>query len=374
MTEQRIPVSIVTGFLGSGKTTLISALLKQPGMEGTAVVVNEFGAVGIDDAIFAETLDRKDVLLLANGCLCCTAGDDLALTLFDLTRRTDHRPTRIVVETTGMADPVPLLQKLMGDPRIKFGTRLDSVVTTVDAVNGLRNLDDQQVALHQAAVADRRIITKSDLVDDDTVDALSARLRALNAGADIAVVSHGAIEADRLFGASLVDPRTGRADLARWLNADGHRVGHDHDHLGHDHDHDHHHDLGKDRAHPSSARIHFSGEPAHGDAIGTWLIEEERPVDWDLLSPRLGEIVARYGNSLLRLKGVLHTTGDPRPLVIHGVQRLFHAPVRIENWAGAPKTSIVAIGSEDAEPSIRRIAEALAASVAAPADDTLLSA
>jgi G3E family GTPase len=275
--------------------------------------------------------------------------------LFDLTRRAEARPTRIVVETTGMADPVPLLQKLMGDPRIKLGTRLDAVVTTIDAVNGLRNLDDQQVALHQAAVADRRVITKSELVSSEAVAALSARLRALNAGAEIAVVSHGAVEADRLFGASLVDPHTGRADLERWLNADGHRVGHEHDD---DHDHDH-------------AHIHFSGEPAHGDAIGTWLVEEERPVDWDLLSPRLGEIVSRYGNALLRLKGVLWTSGDPRPLVIHGVQRLFHAPVRIERWSGAPKTSIVAIGSDGAEPAIRLIADALAASIAAPAVETL---
>src|SRR5262245_61271742 len=158
---ERIPVSIVTGFLGSGKTTLIAALLRQPAMSGTAVIVNELGAVGLDDAIFAETLDRRDIGLLANGCICCTPGDDLALMLLRLTRLTENRPRRIVIETTGLADPVPLLHKLMGHPRLRNAIRLDAVVSTVDAVNGLRNLDDQPVALNQAAIADRRIITKS---------------------------------------------------------------------------------------------------------------------------------------------------------------------------------------------------------------------
>jgi G3E family GTPase len=349
VTPDRIPISIVTGFLGSGKTTLISALLRQPRMHGTAIVVNELGAVGIDDAIFAENLNPKDVMLLSNGCLCCSAGDDLALTLLQLTRRTSERPNRILVETSGMADPVPLLQKLMGDPRIRNATRLDSVVATVDAVNGLRNLDEHDVALHQSAVADRRIITKADLVDGESVAALADRLRSLNAGAEIAVASHGAISADRLFGASLVDPGTGRADVDRWLNPRGHRVGrlHDHGHDGHGH-------------------IHFSGAPGHGDGIGTWLIEEEARVDWDILSPRLGEIVRVHGGVMLRLKGVIWTTDDARPLVIHGVQKLFHAPVRIERWTGTPKTSIVAIGDKGAEIAVRLIAEALAASVLAP--------
>jgi G3E family GTPase len=345
MSADRVPVSIVTGFLGSGKTTLIAALLKQPSMAGTAVVVNEFGAVGIDDAIFAETLDGRDLVLLANGCLCCTAGDDLAQTLFALTRRTEHRPSRIVVETTGVADPVPLLQKLMGDPRFRHATRLDALVATVDAVNGLANLDSQAVAARQGALADRRIVTKADIADPDAVAALTARLKALNPGAPVRVVSHGAIAAEELFGAGLIDAKTGRADLERWLNLDAL-----HDHA----DHDHHHD--RDRA-----------TPAHGTDVRTWLVEEEAPVDWPTLETTLGDVIRRYGDTLLRVKGVIRTTEDAKPLVIHGVQKLFHSPVRIARWPGVPKTSIVAIGGSDAEPAVRRIAAALAASVRAPA-------
>ena len=145
---ERVPVSIVTGFLGSGKTTLISSLLKQPDMAGTAVIVNEFGAVGIDDAIIAEVADGRDVRLLANGCLCCTAGDDLTATLLELTvgRAGGEKPRRILIETTGLADPVPLLHRLMGDPRLRPSIRLDAIVATVDAVNGNANLDSQPVA------------------------------------------------------------------------------------------------------------------------------------------------------------------------------------------------------------------------------------
>jgi G3E family GTPase len=336
---ERIPLSIVTGFLGSGKTTLIAALLKQPAMAGTAVVVNEFGAVGIDDAIFAETLEARDVLLLANGCLCCTAGDDLLKTVWTLTRREADRPRRIVIETTGLADPVPLLHRLMGDPRLRQSTRLDSIVATIDAVNGLRNLDDQAVASRQAAVADRRLITKTDLGEAGDVAALGRRLAALNPGAGVRQVSFGAIDANDLFGASLYDARTGRADVERWLGLGDHRA-----QPLHRHPHGH---------------IHFSGDPDRDDSIGTWLVEEERPVDWAILSPRLGEIVARHGLSLLRLKGVIQTAGDPRPLVIHGVQRLFHSPVRLDRWPSQPATSIVAIGDRGAAEAIDRIVEAL---------------
>ncbi len=161
-TRTRVPLSLVTGFLGSGKTTLIAALLRHPAMAGTAVVVNEFGAVGIDDAIFAQSLDASDVRLLTNGCLCCTAGEDLAATVWSLARR-DERPRRIVIETTGLAEPAAVLRRLIGDPRLRGSTRLDAVVATVDAVNGAATIATEPTAARQAAVADRRIITKGDI-------------------------------------------------------------------------------------------------------------------------------------------------------------------------------------------------------------------
>ncbi len=278
---ERIPISLVTGFLGSGKTTLIAALLKQPAMAGTAVIVNEFGAVGIDDAIFAQSIDAENVLLLANGCLCCTAGDDLATTVWSLARR-GERPRKIVIETTGLADPAPVLRRLMGDPRLAGATRLDTVVVTIDAVNGLSDLDHHPVASRQCAVADRRVVTKSDIAEPAAVEALKRRLRALNPGAEILPVDHGRIDAETLLSASLYDAKAARFDVDRWLSAAAH----------HRHAHDHSDDRG-DRSH----------------AAETWLIEEDGLVDWEAFLPRLGEIVRKHGESLLRVKGVIHTIG-----------------------------------------------------------------
>jgi G3E family GTPase len=337
--SDRIPISIVTGFLGSGKTTLIAALLEQPAMQGAAVVVNEFGAVGIDDAVFAQTLDAGDVVLLANGCLCCAAGDDLGSTIWALARRSVP-PRRIVIETSGLAEPAPLIRRLMADPRLKQSTRLDAIVATIDAVDGLKNLDEQAVALRQCAVADRRLVTKVDLVDAPRVAALSERLFALNRGASVAEVSRGAIDASVLFGAALYDERRGRSDLERWLNLDGYRAGEPHRSQGVD--------------------IRFSCDEAPDNAVRAWLLEEFLPVDWETLSPRLGEIVSRHGDKLLRLKGVIWTHGDARPLVVHGVQRVFHAPARLHRWTGPPSTSMVIIGDRGANEAVESIANALA--------------
>jgi G3E family GTPase len=334
---ERVPVSLVTGFLGSGKTTLIASLLRQPAMAGTAVVVNEFGEVGIDDAILAQSTDTANVRLLANGCLCCTAGDDLAATLWSLVRRSDA-PRRIVIETTGLADPASVLSRLIGDPRLNASTRLDTVVATVDAVNGGRNLDEQPVTVRQAAVADRRLITKGDIAGRAAVDALRGRLEVLNPGASILEVEHGRIDAGDLFGASLFDPN-GRADPERWLALAAHRAA--------ARDHEHHH--------------------GNHDTAATWLIEKQEPVDWNALSPRLGRIIERHGDLLLRVKGIIRTAGDPRPLVIHGVQRLFHPPVRLDRWTGQPRTSIVLIGDRGAGEAVRMIEAALAEAAEAPA-------
>jgi G3E family GTPase len=338
--SDRIPISLVSGFLGSGKTTLIAALLKQPAMRGTAVVVNEIGAVGIDDAVFAQSLDAGDVVLLANGCLCCSAGDDLTSTVWALAIRPD-RPRRIVIETSGLADPAPALRRLMADPRLRQATRLDALVVTVDAVNGIKNFAERPVALRQCAVADRRLITKTDLVDATRIATLSERLFALNPGAPVEYVRHGAIDAARLFGAALYKARPGCSDVERWLNLDEYRT--------------------KLLRRSGGIDIRFSCDEAHDQSIGTWLVEEVRPVDWEKLSSRLGEIIARHGDRLLRVKGVICTVGDQRPLVIHGVQRLFHRPARLDRWMGQPTTSIVIIGDEGCASAVESIADALAA-------------
>jgi G3E family GTPase len=239
-----------------------------------------------------------------------------------------------VIETTGLADPAPVLKRLMGDPRLAQATRLDTVVATIDAVGGIDNLDHQPIAERQCAVADRRIITKSDIADPASVDALKHRLRTLNPGAEILTINHGAIDAGTLLSASLYDAKAGVSDVDRWLNTGAH----------------YHH--------------HADGRHSHG--VTTWLLEEDRLVDWEALLAKLGPIIGKHGDALLRVKGVIHASDDPRPIVIHGVQRMFHPPVRLHSWKSAPGTKIVAIGEAAAEPAIAEIREALAQSVAAP--------
>jgi G3E family GTPase len=235
----------------------------------------------------------------------------------------------------------------MGDPRLRDAIRLDAVVATVDGVNGLANLDDQPVAANQAGVADRRLITKPDLAEPRQIQALSGRLFELNPGAEIRIICHGAVQASELLGVSLYDPELRRAQLDRWLDLDRYRSRMPH-------------------RHPSGhGMVRVSSAPAHGALIRSWLIEQDGALDWEILSPRIGRIVAGYGAALLRVKGVIWTTGDARPLVIHGVQRLFHRPVRIDRWPGAPRTSLVVIGDDNAGAvtAAELLAEALSAAV-----------
>lgn len=342
----RIPVTFFTGFLGSGKTTLISALLQQPDMVGTAVIVNEFGEIGLDNAIFSDTLGDDNVRLLANGCMCCVAGDDLTLTLRDLVKTDRQAPSRIFIETTGLADPVSLIQKIMTDLRLRPRFRLDGVVATIDAVNGARNLDEHEVSLRQVAVADLRIITKSDLTDPTSICKLSEKLGTLNPGAKTITVTNGDVVARDFFGMSLIDAKTGLADLERWLNVEAHGVAEYNEHHA-----------------PRFPEVYFSGGRMHGEGMGTWLIEESSPVDWDRLSPRIGAIVEKYGHLLLRLKGVVQTDSDDRPLVLHGVQHLFHAPVWLKKWPFPPKTAFVVIGGHGANIAIGELKAALNACV-----------
>ena len=333
--QGRVPVTIVTGFLGSGKTTLIAAMLRRPDLAGMAVIVNEFGDIGIDDAIFADATGPKNVRLLASGCMCCLAGDDLVETLLDLVRGGPSRPVRIIVETTGLADPAKIMRQMMTDLRLRAVMRLDGVVTTIDAVNGLANLETYEVCRAQAAFADLRIVTKSDLAEPQAVAALIAKLQAMNSGSRIVVADHGEIDAQLIFGLSLVDAATGQADLEKWLNVAGHRRGHLHD--------------------TAANTLHFSGSHRHGDGMGTWLIEDPWPVDWERLEQRVGDIIRRHGHNLLRLKGVVRTLGDDRPLVLHGVQHVFHAPVRLKSWQAEASSAIVAIGSKQAYAAVREL-------------------
>jgi G3E family GTPase len=343
----RIPLSIVTGFLGSGKTTLIAALLKQPDMDNVAVIVNEFGAVGVDNAIFAQAINADDVFLLANGCLCCSAGRDLCAIVWALTRRATP-PRRIIIETSGLADPAPTLRQMMGDIRLRGALRLDALIATIDGINGARNLADLPVISRQCAVADRRIITKTDLATPAQVAELRQLLVGLNPGASVELVANGAIGASKLFDASLYVARNGAADPDRWLNASAYHL-----------------------QAPRKATIFSDCAARDPSPLGSWLLEEPRLVSWTKLSQRLSTVIAHRGDRLLRMKGLIYCAEDERPLAVHGVQRVFHTPLRLRRWFRAPKTSLVIIGDVGARPAIESIAEALRDSVVENSSATL---
>ena len=307
-----IPVTLLTGFLGSGKTTVLNHVLKQPDMAATAVIVNEFGEIGLDHLLVERS--NEDVVLLNSGCLCCTVRGDIVDTLTNLfvDRVKGKVPyfTRVAIETTGLADPAPILHTLMTDPIVAARYMLDGVVTTVDAVNGAATLDKQPEAVKQAAVADRLLLTKTDLADPAVRQEIDARLEALNPSATIVPVVQGAVDPARLFNIGFYDPATKSVDVRRWLRDEAFESGHGYD-LHH--------------GHPDVNR--------HDDRIRAFCITRERPISWAALSAWLDGLATMRGDDLLRLKAIVALSDRPdQPVVLHGVQHLFHPPVLLPEW------------------------------------------
>lgn len=343
--REPIPLTILTGFLGSGKTTLLNRILKSPEMADTAVIVNEFGEVGLDHLLMDQA--EEGIIELSSGCLCCTIRGDLVNTLENLLRSLDNgrieRLKRVVIETTGLADPAPVLHTVMLHPYLVMRYRLDGVITCVDAANGANTLDAHEEAVKQVAVADRLVLTKTDLVKDmpDQSDAaLQSRLKALNPGAPILNNMAGEARFEMLFNCGLYDPETKSPDVARWLQDEKYASNHDHDHGEHDHAHAHDHDVNR-----------------HDDHIRAFSLTTDRMISIQALEMFLDLLRSAHGPKLLRMKGIVGIESDPdHPVVVHGVQHVFHPPAVLDKWPSNDRqTRLVFITRDLPEDFIRKM-------------------
>ncbi len=340
-----IPVTLLTGFLGSGKTTLLNRLLMHPRLADTAVIVNEFGEIGLDHH-FVEAASGE-MVVLNSGCLCCTVRGDLIDTMrrLYLQRVRGEVPQfrRVVIETTGLADPAPILHTLIEDPVLEAYYRLDGVVTTIDAVNAMAELDAQFEAVKQAAVADRLVLTKTDIATDAVTAELTARLRQINPAAPLIVAVHGEVEPDRLLEAGLWNPQAKTADVRRWLMAEAYAEG---DNAAHDHGRGH---AGGD---DGDGNHHGHDHPAldvnrHDDRIRAHCFVIDEPLEWDAFALWLGSLIRVRGDDILRVKGILNVASEQGPIGLHGVQQVFHPPARLPAWPDEDRRSKIVFITRD---------------------------
>ena len=345
-----IPLTLLTGFLGAGKTTLLNRLLRDPQLRDTAVLINEFGEIPLDH-LLVEKIDG-DMMVLSSGCLCCNLRGDLVTALEKLLRNLDNgRATfsRVIVETTGLADPAPLLQTLMQHPYLVLRFRLDGVVTLVDAVNGSDTLDNHSEAVKQAAVADRIVLTKTDLLATpegrDKENALRSRLRKLNPGAAILDAAAGEATVSALTGCGLYDPSRKIPDVSRWLADEAIAAAHD----THGHDHDHHHDHHHGHHHP------HQDVNRHDDRVRAFTLSTDRAIPAAMLDLFLELLRSTHGANLLRMKAIVKIEETPdRPMVLHGVQHVLHPASQLDAWPDDDQRTRMVFIVRDIEPRVIR--------------------
>lgn len=331
----RTPVTVLTGFLGSGKTTILNGLLKHRALRRTAVIINEFGEIGLDHELVQKS--DESFILVRNGCVCCTVRGDLISTLGDLRARQQRGEVepleRAVIETTGLADPAPILHTLMNDQSLVDHYVLGGVVSTIDAVNGLNTLNNHQEAVKQAGIADLLLLTKRDLADPSAARALLDRIANISPGARILQVLNGEVSPSDFFAVGLYRPESKTVEVQNWLNVEAYHEAELHSHEQHsEHEHDHN---------------------RHDDRIRAYCIIRDQPISWARFSTWLDLVSAMRGDDLLRVKGIVNVAEHPsRPMVIHGVQHIFHPPIQLPEWPSDDHRTRIVFITRDIEKEV----------------------
>jgi G3E family GTPase len=322
--ETLIPVNLITGFLGSGKTTLLQRLLESPELANTAVLINEFGEVGLDHLLL-ERIDGETVVL-QSGCVCCTIRSDLTEAIRELYGKRERGDVpsfdRLAIETTGLADPAPIVFTLMADPVIRHHFRLGNIITTVDAVNGALQMTDNPESVKQAAVADRLVLTKTDISEVGQAHRLRVQLNHLNPSAPIIEAAVDAVRPNDLLTNDLYDPTSKNEEVQGWLRAEAVKDAHG----------AHAHDVNR-----------------HDRGIHAFCVVVEEPLDWTAFGIWLTMLLHAHGQDVLRVKGILNVLHMSAPVIIHGVQHVIHPPAHLEKWPDADHRSRIVFIVRDLE-------------------------
>lgn len=314
-----IPVNVITGFLGSGKTTLLQGLLASPEMADAAVLINEFGEIALDHHLLMRVDENTTVL--GSGCVCCTVREDLVGAMRALFSRRERgeipRFRRMVIETSGLADPASIVFTVLREPVLQYHFRLGNIVTTVDAVNGRNLLDSFPESLRQVAMADRIVVTKTDLCEPEDVPPLLARLRALNPAASVRDSATGDLRPGPLLFEDVYDSEGKMAEAARWIE--------------------------------TAADSHGTPGHAHTEGVQSFCITVDRPLNWTAFGIWLTMLLQRHGLKVLRVKAVLNVLGSDTPVAVHGVQHIVHPPVHLPGWPDAERRSRIVFIVKDLE-------------------------
>ena len=318
---KNIGISVLTCFLGSGKTTILTSMIKQKLMANAAIIINEFGEVGLDHDLI-ETTD-ENVIELQNGCICCTIQGDLKTTLLNLLKKMEKGDVspfnHVIIETTGLADPVPIIHTLMTSLDLQRIYSIDGVITVVDSINGEATYNAHEEAVKQTAFADKIILSKTDIADKGTVNSLTKRIKGINPKVTIIKSDKNSLPVSKLLGLNDYNPQNKDWNVKEWLEIEKNKSSNDlHNH------HDHHHEHNVNR---------------HGDEIETFAMVTSQPTSMTSVNFFLELLMSQMGENILRIKGILNIKGENRPAVIHGVQHIFHPLEWLEKWPSNDKKS-----------------------------------